>query len=320
MNPKIICLTPVKNEEWILDTFLKSASIWADHIIIADQNSTDNSTNIISKYPKAILLRNNSPIPNEPERQRMMINAAREIPGPKLLIAIDADEILPPEAWIQNTWETLFSQPPGTVFRFQWATLIPNSNKYSIGYHLPYGYMDDGVEHTNNNFFHGSRVPMPANHPIYDVNEFKFIHLQYMNPERNTHKLRWYQCLELDNPSIAKDAIEIYRKYHFDNIIQTDRINTIPQRWIKEFERIGIDLLKIYTEEKYWYDTEVYKLFDKYGYDHYKKLDIWQDDFKQFDPRSIKDKIVHLWLRKTQPHYYTKVRKMDELIKRIIHY
>ena len=263
MNPKIICLTPVKNEEWILDTFLKSASIWADHIIIADQNSTDNSTNIISKYPKAILLRNNSPIPNEPERQRMMINAAREIPGPKLLIAIDADEILPPEAWIQNTWETLLSQPSGTIFRFQWATLIPNSNKYSIGYHLPYGYMDDGVEHTNNNFFHGSRVPTPSNHPIYDVNEFKFIHLQYMNPERNTHKLRWYQCLELDNPSIAKDAIEIYRKYHFDNIIQTDRINTIPKRWIKEFENIGIDLLKIYTEEKYWYDTEVYKLFDK---------------------------------------------------------
>ena len=31
-RPKIICLTPVKNEEWILRRFLRLASLWADHI------------------------------------------------------------------------------------------------------------------------------------------------------------------------------------------------------------------------------------------------------------------------------------------------
>ena len=320
MLPKIICITPVKNEEWILDTFLKSASIWADHIIVADQNSTDKSREIVLKYPKAQLIINNCAIPNEPERQRMMLNAAREIQGPKLILSIDADELLSPEAFNPKNWGKIISQPPGTVFRFQWAILIPGTLKYKTGYHLPYGYMDDGVQHTNNSFFHGTRVPMPEGHPIYDVTEYKVIHLQYMNPNRNAHKLNWYQCLELDNPSIAKDAIEIYRKYHHDQIQCDEKVTEIPQPWIEQYSQLCIDLTKIYHEEFYWYDNEVKKMFEKNGTEHYRKLDIWNDTFKHQDPRSIIDKAVHLWLRKSQPHYYTKARKIDNIIRKVLHY
>jgi len=38
-QPLLICMTPVRNEAWILHAFLKATSLWADHIIIADQNS-----------------------------------------------------------------------------------------------------------------------------------------------------------------------------------------------------------------------------------------------------------------------------------------
>ena len=41
--PKIIVVTPIKNEDWILDRFLSVTSQFADLIIIADQNSTDKS-------------------------------------------------------------------------------------------------------------------------------------------------------------------------------------------------------------------------------------------------------------------------------------
>ncbi len=320
MIPKIICLTPVKNEAWILDTFLKSASVWADYIIVADQNSTDKSREIISHFSKARLIENNCDIPNEPERQQMMIDAAREIPGPKFLLSIDADELLSSEAFNPEVWNNILIQKPGTIFRFQWATLIPKTNKYQLGYHLPYGYMDDGVKHTNTSFFHGTRIPTPEGHPVYDVTEYKVIHLQYMNPERNVHKFYWYQCLELDRPSIAKDAIEIYRKYHHDKIKCDEKVTEIPQTWIEQYKRIGIDLLKIYHEESYWYDEEVLKLFEQYGVKHFKKLDIWNDVFKSQDPRNIIDKAVHFWLRKSQPHYFTKARKIDDMIRRVFHY
>ena len=38
-KPTVVCLTPVKNEAWILDRFLKCAGLWAEHIIIADQGA-----------------------------------------------------------------------------------------------------------------------------------------------------------------------------------------------------------------------------------------------------------------------------------------
>jgi glycosyltransferase involved in cell wall biosynthesis len=59
-SPKIVVLTPIKNEEWILERFLSVTSQFADLIIIADQNSTDSSRNICQKYPKVKLIENKS--------------------------------------------------------------------------------------------------------------------------------------------------------------------------------------------------------------------------------------------------------------------
>ena len=64
-NFNIICLTPVRNEAWILDKFLQCTSLWADYIILADQMSTDGSREIALKYPKVILVDNNSATFNE---------------------------------------------------------------------------------------------------------------------------------------------------------------------------------------------------------------------------------------------------------------
>ncbi len=320
MTPKIICVTPIRNEEWILDTFLKSASIWADHIIFADQNSADSSREIISKYPKASVIDNTSVQFNELGRQQMLLNAARQISGPKLIIAIDADEILSPEAFDKSTWENILSCEPGTIFNFQWATLIPNSEKYRLGYFFAYGYMDDGAKHEGTNYIHVTRVPTPEGHRTYNVTEFKIIHLQFMNPERNKHKQYWYQCIEIDHPSIANNPIEIYRKYHHYQIISKERMNEVPSFWYDQYQKLNIDLNKIYHEEKYWYDDEIRLLFNKYGCHHFKKLAIWDDSFKANDPRNFFDKIIHFWLKKSQPHYFTKARKIDTLINNIFHY
>lgn len=322
MSIPIVCLTPVRNEAWILDTFLKSASIWADYIIIADQNSTDGSRDIVSNYPKAIMIDYDSSSHSQIERRRMLIDKAREVVNGQtaLLMAIDADEVLSPEVFSKETWNRMLECKPGTVFNFQWATLFPNSDKYWMGYFLPYGFMDDGSEYIQRTPHHGTRLPVPDGSPTYDVSEFKVIHFQYMNPERNTRRQRWYQCLELDSPSIGKDAIDIYRKYHFEQLWSDDRIKSIPSEWIKQYADLKINLLKTYQEDNYWYDDEVKKLFDQYGYKHFKKLDIWSDVFKSCDPRGIVDKVIHFYLQKTQKHYYTKMRTVDNIVKRITKY
>ncbi|MGB8077207.1 MAG: glycosyltransferase family 2 protein, partial [Gallionella sp.] len=116
-KPKIICLTPVRNESWILEKFLKAASLWADHIIIADQFSDDDSREIAGRFDKVILIRNPSAEFNEPERQRLLIEAARKIEGPRLLITLDADEFLTANFHDSAEWEFIMHAPPGTVIR-----------------------------------------------------------------------------------------------------------------------------------------------------------------------------------------------------------
>ena len=82
-TPQIICLTPVKNEAWILERFLECASLWADQIIIADQGSDDGSREIARSFNKVQLIENSAKVFNEPERQKLLIEAARSDSWPE---------------------------------------------------------------------------------------------------------------------------------------------------------------------------------------------------------------------------------------------
>ena len=46
----IIVLTPVRNETWILDVFLKSVNLFADKIIIFDQSDDNSTEQLCIKY------------------------------------------------------------------------------------------------------------------------------------------------------------------------------------------------------------------------------------------------------------------------------
>ena len=92
MERKLVVLTPVKNEAWILPLFCASTSLWADHIIVADQQSTDGSREIVSKFPKVTLITNDSPDLDENYRDALLVNKARELVGTNgILFRIDAD-------------------------------------------------------------------------------------------------------------------------------------------------------------------------------------------------------------------------------------
>ena len=94
-TPSIVVLTPVRNESWILERFLAVTSQFADVIIVADQRSTDASREICRRFAKVIVIDNADPEYNERSRQQQLIAAARElVSGAKILMAIDADEIL----------------------------------------------------------------------------------------------------------------------------------------------------------------------------------------------------------------------------------
>src|SRR3954465_2951780 len=110
-----ICLTPTRNEAWIIKPFLGAEKSWGSQVIVADQESTDGTLETARATPGVQVLINDSPGYDESYRQRLLLNAARQIKGKRLLLALDADEALSANWKNSSEWERIRSAAPGTV-------------------------------------------------------------------------------------------------------------------------------------------------------------------------------------------------------------
>ena len=109
-----VVLTPVRNEAWVLERFLQTCEQLADAIIILDQNSDDGSRDICRRHSKCLLLDNWNEDYDEAHRQRVLIEAARtRLPGQKILLALDADEIFTADSLDASLWEPCYSNGCG---------------------------------------------------------------------------------------------------------------------------------------------------------------------------------------------------------------
>jgi glycosyltransferase involved in cell wall biosynthesis len=280
LTPKIVVLTPVKNEEWILERFLSVTSQFADRIIIADQNSTDNSVSICKKYPKVTLIRNHSDDFNEAERQLLLINTARDlVPEHKILLALDADEILAANATKTLGWQSMLQSPPGTIIFFEKQDLYPTSLQF-IRYPqlFPLGYVDDGTTHTPSKI-HSSRVPTPDSASRLYVHDMKLMHYTWLRPDAQNSKKRMYGVLE----NILRTSSWLNRRIVYSpyiNHLSADKIESVPHEWFEDWEKVGIDMTTILDQKFYWQDFEVLKYFHKYGVKRFWVEPIWEYDWE----------------------------------------
>lgn len=337
MKPNIICLTAVRNNIVFLQKFLSSTSLWADYIIICDQMSTDGSRELVKKFEKVILIDNKTKEWNEIERQRLLINEARKIEGQSLLITLDVDEIFTPNFLSSAEWETMLNSRPGTIIKFQWANFRPDLKTMWLGYHFPWGYMDDGVGYydyeISEKSIHCGRIPLPDNHEILVMNQIKVIHFQYVDWNKMKSKHRWYQCYEAINfPNTSK--LDLFRKYHHMEVISKDELEPIPFEWINDYNKLGIDITSVLIEANNWFEEQVVDLIEKHGNNAFRKLNIWDinwveksniwgktDIQKYKDPRTKVNKLIHKWLYKTQgKQNKLKYRVIDKLIKTFFDY
>jgi glycosyltransferase involved in cell wall biosynthesis len=316
-KPLVFCLTPVKNEAWILERFLKCASLWADHIIIADQGSTDGSREIAQKFPKVKLIDNSSQGWSEPVRQQMLLAEARQFPGPKVLFSLDADEFLTANFATSPEWDSILSAPSGTVIGIQWPEIEINFSDLTYFYYpfvLPFGFVDDGTEHKPE-LIHGRRVPMPSAGRVLALTEIKLMHYCLVDADRFKSRIRWYQCFE--HLSLKKKPIDLYRYYNKIRFISPQAIANVPREWIAGYQGRGIDMTSVNREGSYRWDREVLGYFKEHGTKKFKRLAIWNVDWSKLrddlypgefpqdlsDPRSSFDKLVHRWLDFSQPDF-----------------
>jgi len=279
MQRKIIVLTPVKNESWILPLFLQSTSIWADYIIIADQRSTDGSLEIYSLFPKVIVINNDSVDLDEGYRDSLLINKAREIvPEGGILFRIDADEIFTPSSFDSDEWKKMIQSEPGSVWRFPWINLCAGfTNYWNPGTSMFGAFVDDGRPYAQVGLIHSREMFTPEDESQGKVLKKCFLlHYQFTDWRRMRSKHRWYQCYEkVTFP--RKSAIDIYRTYHW---MYSDKYSysLIPDEWKNDYLKYGIDMTAVSFQKEFWWDKKVEEYFKEYSPSYF-----WKSETKVSD-------------------------------------
>ncbi len=309
----VICVTPVRNEAWILDRFLDSAALWADHIIVADQASTDGSAEIARGRPKVTVIHNAAAGYDEGARQRLLLDAARRIPGRRLIVALDADEALSCTWPDSAQWNAARNAAPGTAFAFDWVNVLPGgATAWIPPQQVVFAFVDDGGEHAGGRI-HSTRVPVADRQRVVSLHEPKVLHFQHTNWKRMLSKQRWYQCWEtLEHPT--KRPIQIYRQYHGMDAFPREQMHHLDERWIGAYREHGIDMREASDDDLYWWDEAVLDWIVEHGPRAFRRLAIWDVDWSEVgrrlgrdiaaarlqDPRGPSDKTVHRWLEMTQ--------------------
>jgi glycosyltransferase involved in cell wall biosynthesis len=261
LSRKIIVIAPVKNEEWILPSFLAAVSEYADHIILGDHFSTDRSVEIAKAFDKVSVVNSTESDFSEATRRNQLLSCAREFGQENVILSIDADEHLDPRFISSGGLSELKNLPRGTRFAFPHFNIYPDTERYWISQIGFMGMVDDGSLHDVSDKIHFSRIPSVKGVGTYHHRFGGLIHLQYLDWERMQSKRRWYMAWEAANLEGAS-TLSIHRRYHHVNTISKRMLRTIPGEWSTFFNEKGVRKAVSDSSEsgKYWWDSEIPQL------------------------------------------------------------
>lgn len=329
-RPILICLTPVRNEAWILRAFLSATSLWADYIIIADQMSTDGSLEIAKSFPKVKVIENRRADIHMGQVRCMLMEEARKIQGDKIIFALDADEFWSGDFLQTLSWRSILESEPDDVFEFKWINLSPDMKHYRLApKHTYYNW----ATHASDDFFNGS---YPDNRFIHEwrlrwsdrsilekqfqSDDIRVIHFCYVNTERLKNKWLFYSVSSVAIPNRVYNLVSLYRQYHSkeDELFPLEA----PPDLFDWYKSQGVDILQLidFSDIGQYYLDKVSYYIKRDGAKKYAILDIWTKDLCELnnvdDPRNIIQKFTHFYLRSTSKYANTKlIRFIDKLFK-----
>lgn len=283
---KVITLLPVKNEGWILRSTLKNMSDFSDHIIIADQNSTDNSFAIYKEFEKVTVIQNNNQNHNNSVRWQLLDYAREKFGNENLIICIDADEMIQPEA-IKYIREYIEKDNIKSIsFTFPWVQLWGSLEKHRVdsvwkNNYKGIAFLDDGiVDYERKTVLNDHTGRVPRCEKEITIDQFPLLHYQYIDLKQSEIKQAWYRCSELISGNDPKKINHKYSVAKNDNRVV---LESIKPEWMKDLPLVHID----YKVEADWRYEEIINWFNSKGIKFFEPLDIW--DIKELHYKFISE-------------------------------
>ncbi len=286
MRPPFIVTTPIRNEAWILEKFLGTTSLWADHILILDSGCNDQSLEICQRFPKVKVLPFQSHYPtSEYHRRHDLFYAAREIHSQAIVFTLDADEILSAEILDQSTQNQLVDtlHAPGSSLSLPWIMLWKNALEYRTE---PNGvwsdrrkrcvYWDDAkADYPFEGFLHFPPVPRQFHDRTTPFN-LPLLHYQFSAWKRTQIKQIHWRILEWEKgPQSLLNSIRINLLYAIARETWDEQTSPIPQKWILNYEHHGLILSNSFDDSFPWFIEEILLHLAKYKKESLSLLDIW---------------------------------------------
>lgn len=277
---KKILIIPVKNEEWILEFTLTCASKFFDHIIIADENSTDDTPNICAKFPKVVYFKNEAKKYDEGNRRQILLDAARQFEGNNFIAHLAADEIFSANLLEEDVFnEMIKNATPGTSFSFQWVQLwrsekFYRNDKGSVwsDFDRPFAFIDDRKVNFGPGFAHLSIIPESLVLSAISVPHVKVLHYQFMDFERMLRKQRWARLLEFGHytqPVLLKSLI-LNNKYIITKDEHGLKLANVPTNWLDKYPTCFLR-----PDVSMWHEATAIEFMKQYGVQNLYWLDIW---------------------------------------------
>ncbi|HRH26075.1 MAG TPA: glycosyltransferase family 2 protein [Candidatus Paceibacterota bacterium] len=272
---KIIAVTPARNEARLLPSFLTFLSSFADYIIIADQESTDGSTEIYKQFPKVSVIQNHRPSHSNEVRWDLLTKA-REIEGENIIVCLDVDERIPAHSVpliidhlkqkgsgfnVSLPWIQLWKKPE--VYRTDW----PWGNNYKACI-----FYDDRIMSYEQSVVindHTNRIPTITAEKN-TILPSPLLHLQYLYWNEVQLKQAWYRCKEyIADPTKIK-AINL--KYESSLDTSRTKLSATPPEWIDEKSFIPTNIVETTNP---WHLQELHEMFKTHSIAYFEPIDMW---------------------------------------------
>jgi len=281
IGPKIIVITPVKDEDWILDRFLWACSHFADHIVLLNQGSTDRTLEIIDDYDEAVCYENPSPKYDEAYRTEFLVGKVRELYGEgNLIVALDADEIPTFPSLDRRLWGTLRKLEPGTTVWFAKPDLLSQPMRYlPCNTSFPLAYVDDGAE-TQKKRIHNRRIPGNADGPVYVCQSIIVLHFARIREFEYRARQAMYSVVENINRTKSWYKRVLYYSPQAHLSIARKKSKVVPRDWAEGYFERGIDFYGFRTQRFNSFHRKVLGYFEQYGSQKFFWDDIWDIDWE----------------------------------------
>lgn len=204
-----------RNEDWVIGMSARAVLLWADHLVILDHCSTDQTPNIAAaisrEHPGRVTIMTEPDPTWEEMRHRSRMLAASRALNASHYCTVDADEILTANL-IPRIRSLIDTMPAHTILQLPWVCMARGIDRYYAGgiwYNnwVSMAFRDSPELHwssgARNGYDFHHRHPMgrqPVNHQPIQQHVLNhgggLMHLQFVNERRLKAKQAMYQLTE----------------------------------------------------------------------------------------------------------------------------